>query len=214
MNIGEKIRLSLQNFAKDYCENPFRFVFEADIDGGIFRHLTEVIDDPHIIKRQLDKNLAFEEFNIGKVHMVYPANLRFDIAILGDPLQWKHEELAGKKNENFYEQPVAYAIETKLHAINEPNWLNVDNGYTDFKRLIDKMNKLRHPTAFREGFVLNIFQTHTEMNKFLESYTSGEENGWIEEFNEFRHIYSRIKFLYVDLEGGELREVPYLSKTD
>jgi hypothetical protein len=214
MNLGEKIRLSLQTFARDYCENPFRFVFEADIDSGLYKHLTDEISEAHIIKRQLEKNTAFQEFDIGKVHMMYPGNLRFDIAILGDPVQWKHEDLAGKKNENFYEQPVAYAIETKLHAINEPNWLNVDNGYTDFKRLIDKMNKLKYPTAFKEGFVLNIFQTRTEMNKFLESYSPEEKNGWVEEFNEFREIYSRIKFLYVDLDNGDLKEVPYLSKTD
>ncbi len=214
MEISQKIRLSLDNFAKIYCDNPFRFVFESDLDAAIFGELCSQIKEPHIVQRQLEKNAAFDSFDLGKVHMVYPSTLRFDIAILGDPVQWKPEELEGKQGENFYDQPVSFAFETKLHAINEPNWLNVDNGYTDFKRLIEKMNKLRYPTAFKEGFVLNIFHTRREMNKFLESYTSEESNGWVDEFNDFRQIFSRVKFLYLDLDKKEFLEVPYSITTE
>ena len=92
-----KLNEALKNFAIEYCINPFKYLYEADVQVLLSKHLELEFSADHKIKREQKHypSLDFEKrMNIGKVHREYPAGILFDNVVLGAPLQLEDDPRA------------------------------------------------------------------------------------------------------------------------
>ena len=85
-----KLHQALSQFAIEYCDNPFKYLYEADVQVLLSKHLESVFNESHVIHREQNRYESLESIpsmNFGKSHREYPAGILFYNVVLGAPLQ-------------------------------------------------------------------------------------------------------------------------------
>lgn len=180
-----KLNRALKKFAIEYCDNPFKYLYEADVQVLLSKHLESEFKDPHDIIREQNHypSLDFEKrMNIGKVHREYPAGILLDNVVLGDPHQLTNDQINRKlRYESWYTQPLRYAIELKLVPLYLlPKTKAADDSMDDYQRFVGFVNKnekgkLTKLTekgfpSLKYGLQLTLFQSREDQEYFLKNH--------------------------------------------
>ena len=101
-----KLNKALKKFANEYCCNPFKCLYEADVQVLLSRHLEVEFKEPYDILRKQNRYESLESIpsmNFGKSHREYPAGILFYNVVLGAPLQLGDDSRATNHySENWY----------------------------------------------------------------------------------------------------------------
>lgn len=205
-----RLNSALQSFTSEYVLNPFRYLYEVDTQVLLSKHLEKEFMEPHIIKAQQEQNKD-RKFDIGKVHREYPNSIKPDNVVLGEPRYFTQEQLkVNTKMENFYDQPIQYAIELKFVPLNlETNSLDVALG--DYKRFIDdKLPTLKNWFDFKYGLQLTLFQSSHEHDFHFINYLTDQR--WQEYYSEQREKYfepnkDTFGFYFINLNTNEIEPI-------
>lgn len=220
-----KLNEALKNFAIEYCINPFKYLYEADVQVLLSKHLELEFSADHKIKREQKHYPSLESeksMNIGKIHREYPADIRFDNVVLRDPLQLS--EAQRKSNmyyENWYYQPVRYAIELKLVPLYLlPKTKAADDSMDDYQRFVGFVNKnekgkLTKLTekgfpSLKYGLQLTLFQSREDQEYFLKNHDLScrpRYESWFADFKELIRKHDNVGYYYVDLASKSVKLV-------
>ena len=222
-----KLNEALKNFAIEYCINPFKYLYEADVQVLLSKHLELEFSADHKIKREQKHYPSLESeksMNIGKIHREYPADIRFDNVVLRDPLQLS--EAQRKSNmyyENWYYQPVRYAIELKLVPLYLlPKTKAADDSMDDYQRFVgyvkpdnkkkSKLDLLKkyQTTSLEYGLQLTLFQSREDQEYFLKNHDPScrpRYESWFADFKELIRQHDNVGYYYVDLASKSVKLV-------
>ena len=224
-----KLNEALNNFAIEYCINPFKYLYEADAQVLLSRHLESAFHEPHEINREQNHypSLDFEKrMNIGKVHREYPAGILFDNVVLGDPHQLTNDQINRKlRYESWYTQPLRYAIELKLVPLYLlPRTKGADDSMDDYQRFVGwvnngkKLNKKSKLNLLDEyqsapleyGMQLTLFQSREDQEYFLKNHDPGcrpRYESWFADFKELIRKHDNVGYYYVDMASKSVKLV-------
>jgi len=218
-----KLNEALKKFAIEYCDNPFKYLYEADLQVLLSKHLESVFSASHDIVREQNWYKSLEKkpsMNIGKVHREYPAGILFDNVVLGTSQQLNEDQLARKLIfESWYSQPIKYAIELKLVPLYlRPKTKGADDSMGDYRRFVEgpksKLKALEnyHATPLEYGLQLTLLQSQEDQEEFLKNHNPAKRNKkWLSWFNdEFIPLIERnrnVGYYFVDLASKSLKPV-------
>lgn len=216
MNLKKHPRLkkALDLFAKEFFSNPFKYIFEVDLQVLLSKNLEQEFSEPHLVKRKLTKNKSLEkikEFNIGKIHREYPSYVRFDNVVLADYVrQMPDEKMKLAKFEFFYRQPIKYAIELKHIPINQYGVKNAEMAHNDYKRFVNyKIEKLKKWEIFQHfeyGLQLNVFQGLEEQEEFLVNHREKYAD-WNNKIKELQIENPLVEYCYLDVQDHQYKSI-------
>ena len=217
-----KLHEALSQFALEYCDNPFKYLYEADVQVLLSRHLESEFSASHKINREQKHYPSLEKeksMNIGKIHREYPAGIMFDNVVLGAPLQLEDDPRApGQYFENWYHQPIRYAIELKLVPLYLlPRTKGADDSMDDYQRFAGrKKNKLEtlkqyQSAPLKYGLQLTLLQSLEDQETFLRNHNPEKRNPkqktWFTEFIELIQEQTNVGYYYVDLASKSVKLV-------
>ena len=219
----------LRAFTDEYCDNPFRYLYEADVQVMLSRHLESVFSEPHLLKREQSHYPSLESvenMDIGKVQREYPAGILFDNVVLGEPLQLADDKKATNDYfENWYHQPIRYAIELKLVPLYLlPRTKGADDSMDDYQRFVGwvnngkKLNKKSKLNLLDEyqsapleyGMQLTLLQSLEDQEYFLNNHDPGHRpryESWFADFRELIRKHDNVGYYYVDLASKSVKLV-------
>ena len=222
-----KLHEALSQFALEYCDNPFKYLYEADVQVLLSRHLESEFSASHKINREQKHYPSLEKeksMNIGKIHREYPAGILFDNVVLGAPLQLEDDPRApGQYFENWYHQPIRYAIELKLVPLYLlPRTKGADDSMDDYQRFVgyvkpdnkkkSKLDLLKkyQTTSLEYGLQLTLFQSREDQEYFLKNHDPScrpRYESWFADFKELIRKHDNVGYYYVDLASKSVKLV-------
>lgn len=224
-----KLHEALKKFAIKYCDNHFKYLYEADVQVLLSRHLESAFHEPHEINREQTHYPSLkpiQSMDIGKVHREYPTGILYDNVVLGKPLQLKKDDKNTPNNfyENGYRQPVRYAIELKLVPLYLlPRTKGADDSMDDYKRFVgyvkpdnkkkSKLDLLKkyQTTSLEYGLQLTLFQSLEDQEIFLKNHNPDHRNpkykSWFARFRELIRKHDNVGYYYVDLASKSVKPV-------
>ena len=219
LNKHPQLLKALNSFAKEYSDNPYKYIYETDVQVLLSNHLEKVFSTEHIITREINSHNSLadvETFNIGKVHREYPSDILFDNVVLGDPQQRSQEQKDNGINyESFYTQPIKYAIELKLVPLYVRGVVGADKSMDDYARFVNiKLSKLLaypYNSAVEYGLQLTVLQSIEEQEDFLKNHRKEHRRrkweGWFDEFYKLAKDHPQVGYYYLDLMDGKIKSV-------
>lgn len=189
-------------------------MYEVDTQVLLSKHLESEFSEPHELKSQIETNNGLT-FDIGKVHREYPRyklTKPVDNVVFGEPRYWTDEELRNNSvYENFYEQPIKYAIELKFVYLNEVRNDRLDVAIGDYTRFIDdKLPILKEKFDFEYGLQLTLFQSAFEHDHRFLNYL--DEAKWKTHYDEKKAKYydpnkELFGFYYINLNTKKIEPI-------
>ncbi|MEX8516431.1 hypothetical protein [Leptothrix ochracea] len=143
MKYLKKIRKSINNFITEFQDNPYNFLYEADLQAILFSIAYSNLKTDQIALHGGYHNTKYYPtdgiISTSPVKCEYPGSARFDIAFIDrddiDGYDAKTWEERGWRNDRFWELPVCAAIELKYMQIGEKAQYKLNGCRKDLEKL-------------------------------------------------------------------------------
>jgi len=202
-----RLKKAMNGFVTEFLKNPYKYVYEADLQVALAKSLDEVFKEEHIINKLASEGIDQQNgYDIGKVHREYPSKTPFDVVVLGDPDNSKDGLNKDGQYEDFYEQPVKYAIELKLIQLHCKGVIWADKSLGDCMNLFDKKKEVTN-----YSMQLTFCHSRNEVEMFLDGCNPDKRRegnrDWFDDlYRDLRNDKS-IELCYLDIEKKEILSV-------
>ncbi len=169
----------LQEFKAQFENNPFDFLYEADIQGILFCKLWEKFQSNLIrINGGYHKNEGHygdgrNYIETNPVKTEYPSGIKFDIAVINKDCRIEYDKVIKKDpyilNDTFWNQPLKLAVEIKYSQLCEG--INESGFKSDLEKLYNYYDFIRKNRPGEEfyGIALLFIQPYNYLENIKEA---------------------------------------------